>query len=250
MAIGGMLRTLREVKTPVRLMLDKAGLLKEPYVLRTRDGFRILVRPGSGDRFIACRALVHRTHLSEGQKLNRGGVVIDVGANIGAFTILAARHVGPSGRVIAIEPEAGNYKQLVANVALNEPAGVETHQLAVGAREGTVQLRTGVRASLASFYAEVDHHRQDGQVQDVRMRPLEALMDEARIDRCDLLKLDCEGAEYDILFNMQPSVAERIAQISLEAHKVEGRHPQELGERLRTLGYQVRPGPIVMFAWR
>ena len=68
---------------------------------------------------------------------------------------------------------------------------------------------------------------------------LAQLLDGAGVDRCDLLKLDCEGAEYEILETMGPEVAGRIDQITMEVHRIEGRSIPQLVGHLRRLGFAV-----------
>ena len=65
---------------------------------------------------------------------------IDVGANIGYFSCLMSILAGPTGRILAIEPEPGNLKLLESNVKINQLTNVEIHACASGAREGSVML--------------------------------------------------------------------------------------------------------------
>jgi hypothetical protein len=58
------------------------------------------------------------------------------------------------------------------------------------------------------------------------------------VESCDYLKLDCEGAEHEIVASMTPATARRIAQITMELHKVPGFDAQTLKERLEQLGYR------------
>ena len=72
--------------------------------------------------------------------LEPGAVVWDVGANIGYFTIPVALAVGPSGRVVAFEPEAENARRIGENLALNDLRNVDVRQLAVGEEDGHATL--------------------------------------------------------------------------------------------------------------
>ena len=65
-----------------------------------------------------------------------GSVFVDVGANIGWFTVIGSRLVGPAGQVIAIKPDPRNYEILKPNVALNGCGNVTLHPVAVGAAGG------------------------------------------------------------------------------------------------------------------
>jgi len=80
---------------------------------------------------------VRRDYLSHGITLRPGDTVVDIGANIGAFTVLAAKIVGSSGCVIAFEPILQAFERLRENVALNAFKNVECRRAAVDAQEGT-----------------------------------------------------------------------------------------------------------------
>jgi len=69
-----------------------------------------------------------------------GDTVIDVGANTGVHTVALARRVGPSGRVVALEPQRLMFQLLCANVALNSLANVDCHWAAAGPREGKITV--------------------------------------------------------------------------------------------------------------
>lgn len=72
--------------------------------------------------------------------LRPGLTVVDVGANIGLYTALAARAVGPAGRVIALEPEPETFGFLMQTIAANAFTNVEPHQLAASAAPGAARL--------------------------------------------------------------------------------------------------------------
>ena len=71
--------------------------------------------------------------------IHQGDTVLDIGANIGAFTVPLAKLVGGSGRVIAFEPYRINYQMLNANIALNGHRNVWAHQVGVGSRQTTAK---------------------------------------------------------------------------------------------------------------
>ena len=124
--------------------------------------------------------------------LRPGMVVVDVGANVGFHTVLAARLVAPGGRVHAVEPVPWNVEVLRAN-AWRHGCGdtVSVHPLAAGAESGEASLaipadgRSGTELAAPGGAGEL-----------VRVEPLDALVPEVRVD---LLKVDVEGAESDVI---------------------------------------------------
>lgn len=248
--LAHLLNVLYRVQNPLPLLLDRVGLARQPYVVRTWDGLACELRPHESDRYIFFEILVERLHLASGQSLATGARVVDIGANIGCFSILAGHLVGPTGRVIAVEPERSNYESLLRNINRNSVSNVTPRRLAVGATRGSAFLRLGLKASFSSILTRVDERYLKSEVQEVPMGTLEQIFDEANIDRCDLLKVDCEGGEYDIFLNLPPRVAKRIDQISLETHHVDGRHPDEIVSTLRRLDFRVRTDSGLVYAWR
>jgi FkbM family methyltransferase len=230
----------RHVRNPIPAYLDWARLRKSPYRVQTHDGFDLRLRCNGGDRYAFYENLIRRDYLSGGQELGLGDTVIDIGANIGCFTVLASRAVGPVGRVVAAEPDPATYPFLEENVGRNSPSGhVALRRVAVGGHSGTARLISSATALFSSIYQRVDSRQVDGDVVEVELVTIDQLMDGAGIDRCRLLKLDCEGAEYEILETMTPEVAGRIDQVTMEVHQVEGRSFPELTGHLQRLGYAV-----------
>ena len=74
------------------------------------------------------------------QSIRPGDVVVDIGANIGYYTLLAARAAGPQGHVYAFEPERGNYGLLTRNLAENGYTNVSAHDTAVMAQSGEQRI--------------------------------------------------------------------------------------------------------------
>jgi FkbM family methyltransferase len=135
----------------------------------------------------------------------RGRVVYDVGANIGFFTLVAARSVGREGLVVAIEPDPDNFALLAANVAANGYRNVRLHACAVGPRAGTVTLDRSA--------SNQGDHRTFGQRGEragleVAMEPLDAIA--AACGRPpDVIKMDIQGFEVDALAGMATLLARR-----------------------------------------
>src|SRR5262249_47317322 len=137
-----------------------------------------------------------------------GDRVLDIGANVGAFTLLAAR-AAPQGRICAVEPETGNFALLQQNVALNRAQNVDLLQAAVGASEGRALVSSG--GILSSTVTDSGNAGQT-----VPQVTLASLV--ARLGEVDLLKMDCEGAEFDIFFSTPLPVLRKIRRITMEYH--------------------------------
>lgn len=210
--------------------LPKLGV---SVVLELRTGVRYFVRAGSTDLAVVNEAAALNPYLRAGHlQLREDAIVVDVGANIGDFSVQAAK-LCPRGRVYAIEPITGNVRMITLNKILNGLRNVVTLHLALGDHEGEVEIRDeGVRSS--TYFANA------GSVaESVRITSLQKLMQEHDIEQIDLLKLDCEGAEWDIIPS-SVNVLPKISQICREFHPDRGWTAERLASWLGDQGYTVR----------
>lgn len=135
------------------------------------------------------------------------GLVLDVGANVGAFSVLAAK-LG-AARVHAWEPHPDNHARLLDNLAANAVAGVVTvHHAALAAKPGTLWLSGtggGVTTTLHDEHGDAC--------------PAEAVNDAwAELGDIMLAKIDCEGAEYELIDALDLAVLAQIARLVMEFH--------------------------------
>jgi FkbM family methyltransferase len=129
-----------------------------------------------------------------------GMVVIDLGAHVGYYTLLAAKLVGPEGKVYAFEPEPTNYALLLKNIALNGYENIVTTRVAVSNRVGPATL---FLTSLDSGRHSTHHHGlPEGGTVAVEATTLDAFLQAEGWPTVDLVKIDVEGAELEVLEGM------------------------------------------------
>lgn len=240
---------LSKTKTPVPLVLDLLKIQKNPYIAETDQGYKALIRPKTGERFGFFENLLRMDYITNKTKISPGDTVVDIGANIGCFTIFASSQVGSSGRVIAIEPDKLTFEQLLKNIELNKLTNVTPINMAISDKNELIALNVCSNSQYASIYDQVDSRQMKDKTITVESKTLEKLTREFNINEVNFLKLDCEGAEYGILDSLTPEFASRIAKLSMEVHKVPGRDAQEIKTRLTDLGFQVAGG-YPLLAWR
>ena len=172
-----------------------------------------------------------------------GSVVVDVGANWGYFTLLAAERAGRNGRVFALEPNPALFERLHANVVQNGFGNVTCLAVAAADQRGEMPFidggsignsglsRFAPAAAPPDFFASTV--------------ALDAVLDDAAIERVRLVKIDVEGAESRVLAGMQRGIARRrYEHVLLEFHPWAFERPQAVFERcvegLRSAGYSGR----------
>ena len=150
-----------------------------------------------------------------GQVLKPGWIVVDVGANIGTHTIFFAKRVAEEGCVFAFEPQRLAFQNLCANVALNGLINVVASQRAVGRRAGTIRLPVFDPRRQANFGAiSILGHTHGEPVEVIRL-------DDLRLGRCDLIKVDVEGMEYDVLEGGRETIARHHPVLFVENNTTE-----------------------------
>jgi FkbM family methyltransferase len=164
-----------------------------------------------------------------------GSCVVDVGANIGYYAVLAGRLVGRSGRVHAIEPFDENLRGLRTNVTMNRLQNVVVHPVAAGATDEVREFHVTGSNDSHGFY---DHpqtatHRKIF----VRASRIDALIQES----VGLYKIDVEGAEIEVLKGMRESMgrspgAALIVEWNPACMRKANREPEEILEALKDLG--------------
>ena len=129
-----------------------------------------------------------------------GMAVVDVGANAGLYTVIAAKRVGPSGRVIAFEPSPRELGQLRTHLRLNRCANVTIEEVALGeaSGQGDLLIIDGHETGSNSF------HLADGDAAGARplrvaIRTLDDYYGQGQLSRIDFIKIDIEGAELSAL---------------------------------------------------
>jgi FkbM family methyltransferase len=164
---------------------------------------------------------------------------IDVGANVGIFTVPLALAVGARGHVIAVEPSPENVAQLEHNIRLNQLANVDVHPIALAAVPGEVELQLGADPAFHST-STVVRSRDAAVATLVRANTLDAVWRDAGSPEVSFLKIDTEGAELGVLQGASELLAAHRMPILLEAKERE--RLRDLDALLVPLGY-VRTRP-------
>ncbi len=167
------------------------------------------------------------------RELHEGATVFDIGANVGFVTLVAARLVGPSGRVVAFEPVPENVSAIKENLALNRVGWVELHEAAVGREAGLARMIVS-DVSAFSRLETVSVPTGARERIDVRVISVDEFMRSPSAPVPDLVKIDVEGAELEVIAGMRETIAQHRPVILCEVHDCN----VEYAELMRSLGYE------------
>jgi FkbM family methyltransferase len=174
-------------------------------------------------------------------------VVVDIGANAGFFSIYVAS-MRPRARIISCEPIPANFAQLLRNAAINPDLDITSLPVAVYGRTGSMELFV---ESEDAFTTAATVLSIDGRIPtEVPCISLQDLLERHGLDWVDLLKLDCEGSEYSILYRCPVEYLKRIGKMAVEVHiGTETDHNiTALSSFLTTRGFRIRTAGHMLWA--
>mgnify|MGYP001770791491 CR=1 FL=1 len=140
----------------------------------------------------------------------RGDVFLDVGAHVGKYALQVARIVGNEGLVIAIEPMPEHFKELVRNIRLNGFRNVIPLNIAAWKEEAILKLYLS-----GSGRHSVKYNHGLGFIK-VKARPLDAVLRELNVNCVNWIKIDVEGAEYEVLLGLSNTLRRCSPKVIIE----------------------------------
>ncbi|MGY3346691.1 MULTISPECIES: FkbM family methyltransferase [unclassified Bradyrhizobium] len=144
---------------------------------------------------------------------SEGDTVLDVGANIGFYTVESAAVVGQGGRVISIEAAPSHAQSLRRNIEINRLQNVSVFEAAVGSSSGMATLKRSNAANLGMFSLGAI----DGvEAHIVKIRTIDDILAEAHVTSLKLIKMDIEGSEYRALLGAKNAIEEYRPSILIE----------------------------------
>ena len=203
---------------------------------------KVTLKLKTGERFKITHYLdaltIKEIYLDKDYKINTKAkdIIIDIGANIGTYSILQARN-NPKATVFSFEPAPKTFQLLKENIRLNKVSNIKTFKLGVAKSEGTRVFYSHKASGLSSL----SQKRQGMTKNRIKTTTLVNIFKSNKLKYCDVLKMDCEGAEYEVLFNTQTRLFSKINSLVIEYHdSLTDYTHKELKDFLKQKGYQVK----------
>ncbi|MFH1968259.1 MAG: FkbM family methyltransferase [bacterium] len=210
-----------KIKNWPDFILNYAGIKNAGCTYLFRNGLKIKTKDGISSGTIAV-IFIKKDY----GDIEDNSVIIDIGANIGVFSLFASQ--SKNIKVYAYEPMPENYDLLKENIALNKlENNIFPFNSAIGGQKEKRKLFLGdspfpsfLSISDSPFNAFHGNHDQEKNQKytEIDCVPLKDIFDKNNIQKCDILKMDCEGAEFEILYNLPDEYFKRIKKIRMEYH--------------------------------
>ena len=180
------------------------------------------------------------------ENISPGDVVIDVGSNIGDYTLIASKKVGDSGKVLSFEPLSETFLTLNRNLQLNEITNCMFFQKAVGEKPGLANLYknnlSGTMGHLDSSLNGKDLIKRD----EIEVVTIDDVLTSEHIDTVNMIKIDVEGFEHEVLLGCLQSFKEnKIKKILCEVHfkylESKGKSEEAIYDLLREHNFTITP---------
>lgn len=205
------------------LPLSYYNLIQKNFLIfKTKTNKIIKIRKNSTDLMALTHVWLIEEYKQQNFEIKSSDVVIDVGAHIGLFTIYASQFCN-KGQIFSFEPVKENYDLLMENIKENSLNQVKSFNLAVSNSNDLIKMYLNSDESGHSMFSTSSKNIQ------VKSISLEKIFEENNIHHCDFLKLDCEGAEYEIIKNLPQKYFEKIDKMIIEYHMADS-HPELLAE--------------------
>lgn len=230
----------RRLPTKGYSFFKKIGIPIKTRKICTKNG---LVLKGLYSYFFVLRQI--EQYEIPGFRIKTGMHIIDIGANQGFFTVVSANK---GAEIYAFEPDRRNFEILQWNVRRNKLTNfVKSFNVACSDKDGFIKLFIPIREKEKDFRSSListsknfikDQWKFDNcKIESVRAINFNSFLDDEKNDKWDLLKIDCEGAEYDILACISKDNFNKIERIVMETHK--GGNDIELVQLLNNANFKI-----------
>lgn len=216
---------------------------KEFFSLHLKNGLKIKLRTKSTDLQAFANVWIINEYKIKGFEILDNDIIIDIGGHIGLFALYASV-MSPKGKIISVEPHPQNFLLLKENITENNLNNIVLVNKAISDSNKNIELFIDTFDD--SAHSIYDNGRNSIQIKGIT---LEEIMNNNQISKCDMLKIDCEGAEFKIIESLSDSDLLKIDKLCLEYHLNENDIASlgSLKKRLKKMNYYVNIKPTNNF---
>ena len=220
-------------KTLINLYFKK---IKDEFViLETKNDIKIKIRTNSTDIMQLATVWLVEDYKISGFEVKEDDVIIDIGAHIGLFSLFASQYC-KNGKILCYEPVKENFEILIENLELNKINNIAPFNFAVSKNDEKTKMYLNSDDSAHSIFSSGENFVE------VESTTIKTIFDENNLDHCNLLKLDCEGAEYEIIESIPNEYFLKIDKIIIEYHLATKKSKlyENLLKKLNELSFKIK----------
>ncbi len=257
---------IKKIKNWPDFFLDYLGLTeKKLLILKMKDGFKYIIRTKTSDKYLFVETVLEDQYHTK--QINfKDSIIIDLGPQIGLFSVFVSKK---AKKVFAFEPVQENFELLKKNIELNKLENkIFPFNLAVSDKKGKEKIFLSENHSGGhSIYGfkKFDEKKSspinlflqskgfnEKKFVEVSSVTLDEIFKINKINHCDLLKMDIEGAEYNVFYTLSDSCFKKIHKIAMEVHDIDENKNNcvYLIKFLESKGFKVKYRKAVLFAER
>jgi FkbM family methyltransferase len=210
-------------------ILPRNTILSMPLI----NGTKVFVRAKTADRMIFKEIFIEEIYNKHNIEIEDGDTVVDIGANIGIFSIYASSKVS-RGKVFSFEPFEENYKILCKQIQSNNLINVFPYNLGVSSITGEQTLYLSP-TNTGGHSIKFDQGASSVLIKTIT---LSEFCKSNNIPRIDFLKIDCEGSEFEIL-EESPHILDRVKKLVMECHPYKNKSVEDMIELLEKHHFKV-----------
>ncbi len=220
-------------RTLVRLYFKK--IKEDNVIFETKNHIKIKIRTNSTDIMQLATVWLTEDYKIPEFEIGENDIIIDIGAHIGLFSLFVSQYC-KNGRIYCFEPILENYNLLLENIELNENKNIIPFNHAVSKNNENIKIFLNFDDSAHSILSSGENFVE------VKSTTLQRIFDENKITKCDLLKLDCEGAEYEIIDSVPNEYLLKINKLIIEYHFLTNNVElyNNLLKKLKSLSFKIR----------
>ena len=223
-----LLRSCKKLKNWYFYPLIYLNIIKRDFVtFQTNSDLKMKIRVKSTDLMQLTTIWLTREYEAPGFEIKENDTIIDVGGHIGLFMLFCEQFCH-KGKIYCFEPASDNYKIFLDNTKLNNFKNVFPFNIAVSKQDGKIPLYLNDDTSGHSIFLKNSNSIQVDSI------TLQKIFDLNNIEKCNLLKLDCEGSEYEIIDSLPESYFSMIDKMIIEYHFAE-KYPKLLTNLIKKL---------------
>jgi FkbM family methyltransferase len=153
-------------------------------------------------------------------ELKKGMVCLDVGANIGYFAFLESQKIGETGRVIAVEPAPTTFELFKKNINLQKIQNIDAYNFAFNNIEGSVDFFVSSSSNWSRIIGYKNTNHEDiGKTIKIVAHTIDNFLEEIKIKRLDLIRIDLEGYEFEIFEGAKKTLEKLKPMLQIEVHR-------------------------------